>query len=74
MTWASVSLRKMELKNKINSMESQLIDISQQLQKISNESSAKETAVSLWSNYNLSGINNEYLYNMQVAKKQTGMQ
>ncbi len=68
MTWASISLRKMELKNRINSLESQLIDISQQIQTIANKGAARETQASLWSNYNLTLINNQYMTNMQLAQ------
>ncbi len=60
MTWVSVSLRKMELKNRINNMESQLMDISQQLQSISDRSSSEQTKISLKSNYELGKLNGQH--------------
>jgi hypothetical protein len=59
MTWVSVSLRKMELKNRINNMESQLMDISQELQTIADESSNEQSKISLKNNYEL-GTNDQY--------------
>jgi BMFP domain-containing protein YqiC len=60
MTWVSVSLRKMTLKNRINTLEDQLMNISQQIQ-----SSQQEGAMSIMKNNygeqaQLSGINNDF--------------
>jgi hypothetical protein len=64
MTWVSVSLRKMELKNRINNMESQLMDISQELQTIADESSNEQSKISLKNNYELGKLNSGRLSDM----------
>ena len=51
MTWATISLRKMELKNRINQLESEAIQISQELQTASRESSQEQQMTNLTSNY-----------------------
>ncbi len=64
MTWVSVSLRKMELKNRINTLESQLIDISQRMQTIADEKASEQTKQALQSNFELSQVRTKYLKDM----------
>ncbi|MBE7706714.1 MAG: hypothetical protein E7Z91_05690 [Cyanobacteria bacterium SIG30] len=60
MTWATISLRKMELKNRINQLESEAIQISQELQTASRESSQEQQMTNLTSNYQQSLMYADY--------------
>lgn len=71
MTWASISLRKMELKNRINRFESELIQVSQRLQTISNKASYNENINSSYYTYNLSVVNADYQNAITMASQAT---
>ncbi len=60
MSWVTVSLRKMTLKNRINTLESDLIRISQRLQSIANNESYNQQADQLNHNYNVAALNAAY--------------
>ena len=60
MTWASISLRKMELKNRINDLEAEDINISQQLQTLSKQSSRDQESTNLDTNYQKTLLSKEY--------------
>lgn len=60
MSWVTISLRKMTLKNRINNLESELIRISQQLQTVANNESYNQQADQLNHNYNVAAANAAY--------------
>ncbi len=71
MTWASISLRRMELKNRINRLDSQLINISQRLQTVSNKASYNESINSSYYSYHLSIVNADYQNAITMASQST---
>ena len=60
MSWVSLSLRKLTLKNRINNLESDLVRISQALQTAEQSYSYEEQRSNLFYNYELSQINQNY--------------
>ena len=60
MTWATISTRQMVLKNRINTLESQLIDISQQLQTAYDDSAYNQQINQMDYSEKLEQIQNAY--------------
>ena len=69
MSWVTVSLRKMTLKNRINNLESELIRISQRLQTVANNESYNQQADQLNHNYQIAAMN--AAYNDTISKIDT---
>ncbi len=66
MTWATVSLRKMELKNRINQLESEDLKISQRIQSLARQSSRDEQALQLQNNYQKTLLQQDYQDSMDA--------
>lgn len=69
MTWASISLRKMELKNRINHIESKLLQVSQRLQTATNKASYNENINNSYYTYQLSLVNADYQNSITLASQ-----
>ena len=60
MGWATVASRKAELKNRINTLETRAMEISQEKQTIANQASYDQQEVQLKGNYEQALLNQDY--------------
>ncbi len=70
MTWATISARKMVLKNRINTLETELIRISQRLQDAYDDAAYDQRKNQLNYDYELAGLTDEYQAGMDGLEGQ----
>ena len=72
MGWASISLRKMQLKQRINNYEQRLMHISQELQSMYDSSSYAQQAAGVEKSQALGNIATQYQANLDSLSSQAG--
>lgn len=69
MSWASLALRKMTLKNRVNDLNTQLVQISQKMQEVSNDLSYEQRNKQLQYDYDLSVAEDTYEANWETINR-----